>query len=221
MIMNFFDIDNIAFTMAGTGVSWLELISVIAGLTCVVLAGRNSKFNFWVGYLYNILLFVMFWQRHLYSAMLLQPIAFGINAFGQWRWSHPKTGEESSKDAKSLKVSHLDPKQWVWAALFVVVAGLVWGWVLSRLGTTWLTGTFSPDPTPYLDSFGLMLTLLAQFLSAQKKWDCWLVWLVVNIWNIILYISAGLVFMPIVSALYLINGIWSLITWYKLYKNNN
>ena len=65
-----------------------------------------------------------------------------------------------------------------------------------------------------------MLTLLAQFLSAQKKWDCWIVWLMVNIANICLYLSAGLSFMPIVSGLYLINGIWSLFTWYKLYKRN-
>jgi len=219
--MNIFDIDDIAFSMGGAGVSWLELISVAAGLGCVVLAGRNNKFNFWIGYLYNILLFVMFWQRHLYSAMLLQPIAFGINAFGQWRWSHPKSGEASAKDAGSLKVSHLKPGHWGWAVLFVLGAGLIWGFVLSKLGTDWFTGIFSPDPTPYLDSFGLMLTLLAQFLSAQKKWECWLVWLVVNIWNIMLYLSAGLVFMPIVCALYLINGVWSLITWYRLYKNNN
>lgn len=53
--MKFFDIENIAFTLGGTGVSFLELIGVIAGLTCVVMAGRNSKYNFWVGYLYNIL----------------------------------------------------------------------------------------------------------------------------------------------------------------------
>ena len=132
--MNIFDIDNIAFTLGGAGVSWLELISVAAGLGCVVLAGRNSKFNFWVGYLYNILLFVMFWQRHLYSAMLLQPIAFGINAFGQWRWSHPKSGEASARDAGSLKVSHLKPGHWGWAVLFVLGAGLIWGFVLSLLG---------------------------------------------------------------------------------------
>ena len=43
-------------------------------------------------------------------------------------------------------------------------------------------------------------------------------WLVVNITNITLYLCAGLVFMPIVSALYLLNGIWSLWTWYRLYK---
>ncbi len=94
--------------MGGTGVSWLELVGVITGLTCVVLAGRNSKYNFWVGYLYNILLFILFWQRHLYSAMLLQPIAFGINAFGHWRWTHPKEDEKSAKDETALKVSRLD-----------------------------------------------------------------------------------------------------------------
>ena len=220
-MMNIFDIDNIAFTLGGAGVSWLELIGVIAGLTCVVMAGRNSKYNFWVGYLYNILLFMLFWQRHLYSAMLLQPIAFGINAFGHWRWTHPKDNEKSAKDATALKVSRLDMKGWCVALTVVVVAGLAWGYVLSKLGTSWWTETFSPDPTPWLDSFVLMLTLLAQFLSAQKKWDCWIVWLVVNAANITLYLSAGLVFMPIVSALYLINGIWSLWTWFKLYRNNS
>jgi nicotinamide mononucleotide transporter len=217
--MNFFDIENIAFQMGGTGVSWLELLGVIAGLTCVVMAGRNCKYNFWVGYLYNILLFVLFWQRHLYSAMLLQPIAFAINTYGHWRWTHPRSGEQSSADASALKVTRLSMQGWCAALTTVVVAGAVWGFVLSRLGTDWFTDTFSADPTPWLDSYSLMLTLLAQFLSAQKKWDCWIVWLVVNITNITLYLSAGLVFMPIVSALYLVNGIWSLWTWFRLYKN--
>ena len=148
----------------------------------------------------------------------LQPIAFAINAFGHWRWTHPKAGEESAKDASALKVSKLSMRGWCLALTIVTVAGAIWGYVLSQLGTTWWKDTFSPDPTPWLDSFVLMLTLLAQFLSAQKKWDCWIVWLIVNAANITLYLSAGLVFMPIVSALYLANGIWSLWTWFKLYR---
>ncbi len=214
----FFDISNIAFTMAGTGVSWLELLSVVFGLTCVVLAGRNSKYNFWVGYLYNILLFTLFWQNHLYSAMIIQPVSFVINAFGHWRWTHPKSGEESSADSKSLKVTQLTMKERCWAVTAVIVLGALWGYVQSQLGTNWFKGVFSPNPSPWLDAFVLMLTFLAQFLSALKKWDCWIVWLVVNLANITLYISAGLVFMPIVSALYLANGIWSLWTWFRLYR---
>lgn len=216
--MRFFDIGNTAFTIGGTGVSWLELLSVVAGLTCVVLAGRNSKYNFWVGYLYNILLFALFAQEHLYSAMLLQPVAFLINGFGHWRWTHPKEDERSSSDSTKLKVSRLSMEGWVKALAAVTIAGAAWGYALSKLGYSWMSGTFSPDPMPWLDSFVLILTFLAQYLSAQKKWDCWIVWLVVNAANITLYVSAGMVFMPIVSALYLVNGIWSLWTWMKLYK---
>ena len=48
--------------------SWVEIISAILGLSCVFLAGRNSKYNFWVGYAYSIFLFILF-------------LLFGILAF--------------------------------------------------------------------------------------------------------------------------------------------
>ena len=68
-----------------------------------------------------------------------------------------------------------------------------------------------------LVSYLLMLTFLAQYLSAQKKWECWIVWLIVNIGNLTMYLLSGLHFMPIVSALYIVNGIWSLYGWKKRY----
>ena len=76
--------------------SWVEIISAVLGLSCVFLAGRGSKYNFWVGYVYNIFLFILFWRQHLYSAMLIQPVAFAINAWGHWRWTHPKEEEKNS-----------------------------------------------------------------------------------------------------------------------------
>ena len=71
-----------------------------------------------------------------------------------------------------------------------------------------------------LDCCVTVLILTAQTLSALKKWDCWIAWLLVNIANLTLYLKAGLVFMPIVSCLYLVNGIWSLFTWYRLYRKD-
>lgn len=189
---------------------WTDLISSILGLTCVVLAGRRSKYNFWVGYLYNIFLFLLFWKQHLVAAMVLQPVAFVINAFGHWRWTHPRPEETSAEDGKSLKVSSLSLRGIGMSVLAVAFLGTVWALVL-RAETQ--------DPQPWLDSYLLMLTFLAQYLSAQKKWECWLVWLVVNAGNLALYLLAGLKFMPIVSILYLINGLWSLYSWKKSYGN--
>lgn len=203
--------DTVIFSLAGRPVLLIDLVSSILGLTCVVLAGRNSKYNFWVGYLYTAALFFLFWNRNLYASLLLQPISLAINILGHWRWTHPKKEEATAKG--ELKVSMLT---WPWRIMSIsavlLVAGL-WGWILDSL--------FPSDPHPYLDCTVTVLILMAQLLSALKKWDCWIAWLLVNVSQLILHISVGNVFMPIVSGLYLVNGIWSLVTWIKLYKKNS
>ena len=204
--------DTVIFELAGRPVLLIDLISSLLGLTCVFLAGRNSKYNFWVGYLYTVALFFLFWNKSLYASLLLQPVSLAINILGHYRWTHPKPEEQSSQDSSALKVSQLSPTMAViCVAGTTLVAGL-WGLTLDKL--------FPADPHPYLDCLVTALILLAQLLSSLKKWECWIVWLLVNITQIILHISVGNVFMPIVCALYLINGLWSLWTWFKLYRKN-
>ncbi len=198
----------------------IDLLSSIAGLTCVILAGRNSKYNFWVGYLYTALLFILFSSKNLYASMILQPISLAINIMGHYRWTHPKEDQKSSSGSGELKVSMLTWPQRALTVFAVLALAAFWGWFIHRCGTVWFVGSFSPDPIPYLDSCVTMLILVAQYLSALKKWDCWIAWLFVNITQIILHISVGNVFMPIISGIYLVNGIVSIYNWYKLYKKN-
>ena len=212
--------NTILFELGGRPVLLIDMLSAIFGLTTVFLAGRNNKSNFYVGYFYTALLFFMFWQKNLYANLILQPISLGINIMGQYRWSHPKKSEESSAASGELKVSMLSWPQRGLAVAFVLVMALVWGWLMSMMGTRWFVGYFPANPLPYLDCCVTVLILTAQTLSALKKWDCWVAWLLVNIANLTLYLKAGLVFMPIVSCLYLVNGIWSLFSWYRLYRND-
>ena len=79
----------------------LDIISAVLGLTCVVLAGRNSKYNFWVGYLYTAALFLLFWNKNLYASLLLQPVSLAINVLGHWRWTHPKPQEQSADGGRN------------------------------------------------------------------------------------------------------------------------
>ena len=203
-------LDTVIFELAGRPVLLIDLISSILGLTCVFLAGRNSKYNFWVGYLYTAALFFLFWNRNLYASLLLQPMSLAINVMGHYRWTHPKASETSADDAKALKVTMLTWAERGYALLSIIVVASLWGWTLDTL--------FPADPHPYLDTVVTVLILLAQLLSALKKWECWVIWLLVNITQLVLHISVGNVFMPIVSGLYLLNGLWSLSTWMKLYK---
>lgn len=204
---------NIAlFEAGGRPVLLTDLICSVLGLTTVVLAGRNSKYNFYVGYLYTAALFVLFWQRSLLASLLLQPISLAINAFGHWRWTHPRESERSSQDALSLKVSMLGWGERIAAIAAVLVIALVWGKSMDTL--------FPADPHPYLDCLLTTLILTAQLLSAMKKWDCWVAWLLVNIVQTSLHLSVGNYFMGAVSLLYLGNGLWSLLSWRKLYRND-
>ncbi|MDY6278255.1 MAG: nicotinamide riboside transporter PnuC [Bacteroidales bacterium] len=199
------------FTLGGDRpVLLIDLVTSVFGLVCVFLAGRNSKYNFWVGYLYTAALFLMFWNKNLYASLILQPVSLTINILGHYRWTHPKEDEQSSEDRKALKVSMLSWLERGLVVVSVLFVAAVWGGLLDKL--------FPDDPHPYLDSCVTVLILMAQLLSALKKWECWILWLFVNITQIILHLSVGHVFMPIVCALYLINGLWSLYTWSKLYK---
>ena len=198
------------FWIGERAVTLIDVATSLLGLTCVFLAGRNSKYNFWVGYLYTAALFLMFLDKNLYASLILQPVSLAINIMGHYRWTHPLAEEKSSEDAGALRVSMLTWKSRI--VLLLAIFALAFGWGL------FLDHLFPKDPHPYLDSIVTVLILTAQMLSAMKKWDCWILWLVVNVTQIALHLSVGNTFMPIVCALYLVNGLWSLVTWMKLYK---
>lgn len=197
--------------------SLIELLSVICGLSCVFLAVRGKVANFWVGYLYNALLFFMFLQKHLYSSMLIQPVSLGINFFGHYRWTHPRQFEKNRAD--QLRITLLSGRDRLAIAGAVVLFTFAWGWLLSRLHV-WFD-FFPAARQPYLDAFTTGFILLAQYLSAQKKLDCWGAWLTVNILNTVLYLKAGLMFMPLVSTGYLILAFFGFSMWFRKWKAEN
>lgn len=191
--------------------NYLDLTASLLGLTCVALAGRASKYNFWVGYAYTIALTFLFLEKNLVASLMLQPVSLVINIIGHYRWTHPRNSEEeSSEKSGELKVSMLSWPGRILAIGSVVLIAFVWGMLLDRL--------FPADPHPYLDSCVTVLILTAQLLSSLKKWDCWVAWICVNIAQLTMHIAVGNVFMPIVCGLYLINAILAIRKWSKLYR---
>ena len=217
-MLEIFSTDNIIFSLGGQGVSLIEILSVLTGLTCVYLATRAKVANFWVGYAYNVLLFILFYQKGLYSSMLVQPISFVINFFGHYRWTHPKKGEENSRN--QLRVTLMSHNSRVRFIVQTFVIAVIWGFCLTYIDDIF-PGVFREAQRPFLDAFVTVVILTAQYLSAQKKLECWAAWFTVNVTNITLYILAGLVFLPMVSAGYLILAFFGFAMWRKALKENN
>ena len=211
-MIEIFSINNVLFTIGGYNVSLLELLSTISGLTCVFLAARGKSVNYYVGYIYTILLFFLFLQKHLYSSMMLQPVSLVISIFGHYRWTHPKTGEENK--SHELKVTLLSKNRRFFHIGLVVILAAVWGFVLSKLSSVF-PDIFHSARLPFLDAAITMCILTAQYLSAQKKLECWAAWITVNITNLTQYLLVGFIFMPIVCVFYLILAVIGVKTWIK------
>jgi nicotinamide mononucleotide transporter len=218
--MDFLNTDNILFTIGSQQVSWLEFFSTISGLACVFFASRGRSINFWIGYFYTVLLFFLFMQKHLYSSMLLQPISLVITVFGHYRWTHPRQGEKINKQ-RELKVTVLSKNRRMLHIAMVIIFGAAWGFVLSRLNSIFPDIFSDAARLPFLDATITMCILTAQYLSAQKKLECWVAWLTVNITNLTQYLLVGLIFMPAVCASYIILAIMGIRMWTKEFNETN
>ena len=150
--------------------------------------------------------------------MMLQPISLMINVIGHYRWTHPRKNEENKKH--ELKITLLNNQQRILILAILVGLTLGWGFAMSHVNR-WLPWPVTPSSLPYLDAFVLMTILMAQWLSAQKKLDCWALWLTVNITNVTLYTLRGLVFMPFLPAIYIVMASFGFRIWYKKYKSDN
>jgi len=216
---SFFSVDNVLFTVGKQQVSYLEIVCMVSGLVCIFLAVRAKVANFWFGYLYNILFFPLFLQKGLYSSMLLQPISFAINIFGHYRWTHPRKNEENKQH--ELKISLLGNNMRMMYLLIIIISTFVWWMLVSKMHECWPPQYPVDSWRKFLDAFVVVMILLAQLLSAQKKLDCWGAWMTVNVTNVTLYALSGLFFLAFESATKIILATFGFLHWLKKYKKDN
>jgi len=214
--MELFSIENIAFTILGTPVSYLELIGSIAGGLAVWLSARTSLWSWPIGIINVILFFFMFYQSRLYPDMFLQVFYLVTNIVGWWRWANPNRGEEDLKS--ELKVSLMTRKQLILSSSIGVVGTILLGLFASRLHE-WFPSVFSlPSAAPFQDSFITVVSILAQYYMMHKKVECWAMWLVVDMLATYVYFSRDLLVSSILYFIFCGLAIYALWNWHREYR---
>jgi nicotinamide mononucleotide transporter len=131
-----------------------------------------------------------FYQAKLYAETLLQIICLALMLYGWYEWLHG--GEQRTE----LPVTRTP--RWAW--LRGIAAG-----VIGSLLTTWIQLTYTDNPAPYVDSSLFAWSLVAQWMTARKWLENWIMWIVINTISVPLYISRGL---WVTAVLYI--GLWIL-----------
>ena len=183
--------------------TFIEILSVLAGLTQGVLIMLNKKSN-WYFYLAQMMLLVIFSTiNNLWGDVAMNTLFIAYGVYGLVSWG--KEGDENSVDV-------LTPAQklrTIAATFFLLVVSYI---VLIHTN----------DPLPLLDSITTAGGLIATYLMVKHKLETWIVWFIVDV----LYVAQYWLLPD--QALYLmgLNVVWtvmaviSYINWKKLYNKN-
>ncbi len=119
----------------------------------------------------------VFYNAKLYAESLLQIVYLGLLLYGWYEWLH------GGANRKELEVTRTP--RWAW------IAAIVSGVVVSTL-TIWIQRTYTDNPNPYVDSSLFAWSVVAQWMTARKWLENWILWAVVNTIAVGLYIVRDL-----------------------------
>ncbi len=215
--MDFFDIDHIFFTLWNYPVSYLEFFGLISGIVAVVLSSLANVWSWPIGIVNVTLSFFLFFQVQLYPDMFLQIFFFVTNVMGWWRWTHPRPFEEDRKH--ELKISFMNRKE-VFRVCAIGFAGTLSMGLLAQNLHSLLPMVFTkPSAAPFLDSFVTVVSVIATFYMIQKKVECWIMWLLVDVVATYLYFSRDIKLYGVLYFAFCVIAAFALWNWIREYRS--
>lgn len=216
-MVDFFSIEKIAFTIWGYDLSYLELFGWLTGIAAVALSSLANIWSWPIGILNVTLSFFLFYQVQLYPDMFLQVFFFVTNILGWWRWANPRKGEEDLR--KELKVSWMNRKQLAITFSTALLGTSIMAYFASNLHE-WFPSIFSkPSASPFLDSFITVMSILATFYMVQKKVECWIIWLLIDVVATYVYFIRDLKFYSLLYFFFCIIASFAIWNWAREYRS--
>lgn len=184
----------------------LEISANIFNLISVFLANRNNIHTWWTGIIGTVLFAFLFYEVKLYADVTLQLFFISTSIYAWWNWLH------GGGDKQELPISRVKFKTLL-VYLFISVAVLIgYGTLLFR---------FTDASYPYIDSVVLVFSVLAQLLLMARKLEHWIVWILVDLIAVPLFASKELYLTALIYSAFLINAVFGLINWIRIYRLND
>lgn len=208
--MTLFDINNIAFEIIGYQISYVELIGTLFGLISVYFASRANILTWATGIINELFLFILFFQVQLYADMFLQVYFFIVTLYGWYNWKQkPKKNNITLTDFKSK----------IWIVVAVVLGTLISGFLFTNIHL-YLPQYFKTEAAfPFVDSFVMVLSIIATVLLAQKKIETWYFWITVDIVCVFLFYKKDIAILALEYFVFLGLATYGLLNWKKQLNN--
>ena len=176
----------------------IEAIATLLGLANVTLVVRRSLWNYPFALGMVTLYAWIFLQARLYSDALLQGFYFAVNGYGWWNWQRAKAAVGEVPVVRLGNAARLG-----WAA-GAAIAALGWGALMHRV---------TDAAYPWWDGTIAVLSIVAQVLQSRRAWECWPLWIAVDLLAIPLFLVKGLWLTAGLYCVFLALSVWGAIDW--------
>ncbi len=208
---DFFSINNVLVEIWGYKMSMVEFLGTITGLVAVLLATQSNIWSWPIGIVNFILSFLLFYQVSLYSDMFLQIYYFITGIYGWIYWYGKKKGEQTP-------ITYLTTRGRVIHTSLIVVGTIGIGYFMSHIHQLFPIAFPKPAAYPYPDSFVAVMSILANWMLAQRRIENWILWIVVDAICTVMYSLKGIQFFSFEYFIFLLMGIYGLVNWVKIYN---
>lgn len=209
-MLSLLSVNNIAFTLLGYPMSYVELAGTILYLWSVWLISKRRILTWPVGIASVLLYMVLFYQIYLYSDTIEQIYYLGAGIYGWIFWN------KSAKEGDRIADVTYSDKQAIlfWVAITAIVSILV-GILMGRIHL--LLPALFPEAAsfPFLDALTTIMSFTAMWLMAKKKIESWVYWIIVDVIGIWLYFVKDVMFISLLYVILLFMAVNGLRSWHK------
>jgi len=190
--------------------NWIGIIASITGIWCVVLVAKGKISNYYFG-IVNVIFYayVAYGWQYYGEVMLNIGYFLPMQFVGLYLWRRNRLKEK--KD--DVKIKFMTNKQrWIWSTISVV--GIIgYGIILQAIG----------GRSPFIDSTSTVLSVIAMILMAWVYMEQWILWIIVDVasitmWIIVMLEGGNDIAVLIMWSAFLVNAVYGLLNWIKLYK---
>ena len=153
--------------------SKFELAAAVVTALSIWLGTRQNIWYYPTGLVALVMYTWVYFNARLYAESVLQVVCFGLMVYGWYEWLHGgahKTGLPVTRTPR-----------WAW------MAGTLIG-VLGSAAVIAIQLRYTDNPNPYVDSSLFVWSLVAQWWTAQKWIENWVLWVAINTVSVPLYL---------------------------------
>ncbi len=210
--MNFLSVDNIAFTVLGYPLSYVELIGTLLYLWSVWLIAQRQMLTWPIGIVSVFLYMLLFYQIQLYADAIEQIYYLGASVYGWWLWSRTAQAVNNPDD-DTQRVFYSSARTIVMVLVGTLVLSALTGYLISQAHVLLPAVFTAPAAVPYLDSLTTIMSFTAMLMMAQKRTESWIYWIVVDVIGIGLYYARDVRFISLLYVILLVLAIRGFIGW--------